>query len=74
MAITLKAARVNRGLTQKQAAKMLGITDKTLFNYEMGVSFPDVPMIDKILKLYNLKYDDINFLPHNDDLIVKKGE
>lgn len=74
MAITLKAARVNRGLTQKQAAKMLGITDKTLFNYEMGVSFPDVPMIDKILKLYNLKYDDINFLPRNDDLIVKKGE
>lgn len=74
MAITLKAARVNRGLTQKQAAKMLEITDKTLFNYEMGVSFPDVPMIDKILKLYNLKYDDINFLPHNDDLIVKKGE
>lgn len=67
MAITLKAARVNRGLTQKQAAKMLGIGEKTLFNYEAGTSFPDVPMINKILKLYEAKYDDINFLPKSYD-------
>lgn len=74
MSVTLKAARVNRGLSQSEAAEKLEISQKTLSGYENGRAFPDVPMIDKILKLYNLKYDDINFLPHNDDLIVKKGE
>jgi transcriptional regulator with XRE-family HTH domain len=32
MAITLKAARVNKNLTQKQAAAKLGISDNALWN------------------------------------------
>lgn len=36
MAITLKAARVNKGLTQREAAKTLGISESTLFGYEKG--------------------------------------
>lgn len=62
MALTLKAARVNRGLTQKEAAKMLGIAVDTLINYEAGKTFPDVPMITRIEKLYGLTYNEINFL------------
>lgn len=62
MAITLKAARVNKGLTQREAAKMLGIATDTLRMYESGKTFPDVPTIRKIENLYQVSYDDINFL------------
>ena len=61
MSITLKAARVNKGLTQEQAAKMLGIHINTLQKYEKGVNFPDVPLIRKIEELYGVSYNDINF-------------
>ncbi len=63
MAITLKAIRVNKGLTQKEAAGLLGITPETLGKWENGKSFPDVPNIQKIEKTYGVSYSDINFLP-----------
>ena len=61
--MTLKAARVNAGYTQKEAAERLGVSNTTLCNWENGVSFPDVPYIEKICELYGLSYDDIIFLP-----------
>lgn len=67
MAITLKAARVNKNLTQREAAELLGISEKTLWNYEKGTSFPDIPVIKKIEELYGLSYDNINFLPENNE-------
>lgn len=65
MAITLKSARVNKGLTQVKAAKLIGITVDTLSNYERGKSFPDVPVIQKIEKVYEVSYSDLIFLPRN---------
>lgn len=59
MTMTLKAARVNKGLTIDQAAEELGVCRRTLINYECGKSFPDVPGIMKIEKLYGLSYNDI---------------
>lgn len=61
MSITLKAARVNKQMTQAEAAKMLGIAVDTLRQYEAGKTFPDVPMIQKIEELYSVNYNDINF-------------
>lgn len=60
--ITLKAARVNKGLTQKDAAKMLGISEYTLINYEKGKSSPDVHVLKKIENLYGVPYHRIIFL------------
>lgn len=60
--MTLKAARVNKGLTQKKAAKMLGISEYTLINYEKGKSSPDVHVLKKIEKLYEVPYHKIIFL------------
>lgn len=65
MKLTLKALRVNNKLTQKEAAKKLGISEFSLNNYENFKSYPDVPIIEKILELYKVKYDDIIFLPQN---------
>lgn len=61
--ITLKALRVNAGYTQVEAAKALNITPETLSNWERGKSFPTVPQIKEIEKLYSTKYADIQFLP-----------
>ena len=60
--MTLKAARVNAGLTQKKAAKMLGISEFTLINYEKGKSSPDVHTLKKIENLYGVPYHRIIFL------------
>lgn len=70
MGITLKAARTNSGLTQKQAAEALGIAVDTLSNYERGKTFPDVPTIKKMEKLYGVTYNDIIFLPKDYGLTV----
>lgn len=49
-------------ISQVEAAKLLGISKYTLSNYERGISFPDVLLIDKIEKVYDIKYDQIIFL------------
>ena len=63
MAITLKAARVNAGLTQMEAAEKLGISKGTLASYEMYKTKPDVERAQKIADLYGLTVDGIIFLP-----------
>ena len=65
MKISLAAARVNAGLTQKEAAVMLNVSNKTLGSWENGTSFPNAQQIDKICELYVVSYDNINFLPTN---------
>lgn len=61
--ITLEAARVNAGYTQKEAAIALGISNATLVSWEKGKSMPKANQIDNICNLYHLSYDNIIFLP-----------
>jgi transcriptional regulator with XRE-family HTH domain len=65
MAITLKAARVNSGLTQIEAAKALGISKNTLASYEQYRTIPGIDMAHKISALYGLDVDGIIFLPED---------
>jgi len=69
--ITLKAARVNKGFTQREAASLIGVDRGTLKNYEQGKSFPDVPVLRKIEEVYGVEYKDLIFLPYNNALSVK---
>lgn len=62
--ITLEAARRNVGLTQKQAAALLHISNKTLCKWEKGTSIPRIDKVYEICALYGVTYDDIIFL-HN---------
>ena len=71
MSITMKATRVNQNLNQAEAAKLLGISRKTLQNYEAGTSFPDVPILKRIESLYKVSYSDIIFFPNSNALSVK---
>lgn len=59
--ISLRAARVNAGYSQKKAAEILGISNKTLCSWENGKTFPDQPMIEKLCSLYGVSYDQIDF-------------
>ena len=63
--ISLKAARVNADLSQKEAAKALKVSNKTLHRWENGDSSPSAKYIDAICDLYKMSYDDIKFLPTN---------
>lgn len=60
--MTLKAARVNAGFSQKEASGRLNISNKTLCNWEKGVSFPKANKIEALCNLYGITYDDIIFL------------
>lgn len=63
MQITLKAIRINKKLSQEEAAKLIGISADTLSNYERGKNFPDIPILKKIEEVYEINYDSINFFP-----------
>lgn len=65
MKITLKAARVNAGLTQKEAAEKLGISNTTLCSWEKGLSMPNIQQVLKICELYKVDLDNLIFLPDN---------
>ena len=58
----LKNARINIGLTQKELAEKLSLSDTTISSYERGNSQPDFEMIIKILDLcgYKLRLFDKN--------------
>ena len=61
--ISIRAARVNAGFSQKEAADRLGVSNKTLGNWEKAVTFPPVDKIPAICDLYGVPYDHLNFLP-----------
>ncbi len=67
---TLKTIREMRGLSQIDAAKTIGISVDTLSNYERGKSYPDIPVLRKIEKTYNIKYNQLIFLPLDYGLTV----
>lgn len=62
MAITLRAARVNAGYTQIEAANKIGVSKESISNWERGKSYPDVPELKKIEELYKVDYKDLIFL------------
>lgn len=63
--VTLKALRVNEGLSQAEAAAKVGVSSDTWSNWENSKTFPDVSEVESILSAYGVNYDDIIFLPRN---------
>lgn len=62
--LTLRAMRVNRGLSLEQASLQIGISKDTLSNYERGDTYPDVPVLKRIENVYKVSIlnNTINFL------------
>ena len=61
---TLKAIRINLDLSQQEMAEKLGISRETYQSYEKYKTFPDAPIIKKIIDLSNIDFNDILFLPN----------
>lgn len=64
--MTLKAARVNAGLSQAEASEKIGVTKDTLGNWERGKTYPNALNIRKIEEVYGVRYDSIIFLLKDD--------
>ena len=59
MRISLKAARINKNLTQEQVAKELNVTKKTVGSWESGKTMPKLEKVEPLCDLYGVTYDDI---------------
>lgn len=59
MRVTMRAMRVNKGLTQEQLAKMLGVTKATVTNWEKGRSSIDATTFLTLCSIYECNTDDI---------------
>lgn len=70
--LTLRAIRVNLGLSLEEASTLIGVSKDTLSNYERGTTYPDVPTIKRMEDVYKITYDKINFLVDDTVLNGKK--
>lgn len=59
MAISIKAARVNAGLTQQEVADAVGKTKNTIASYENYTTCPDIQTAQAMAKIFNMSLDDI---------------
>lgn len=62
--ISLKAARINAGMTQAAAAEAMGVSNITISNWENGHTLPNIQTARKIAEVYNVPLDNL-FLPDN---------
>lgn len=60
--ISLEAARINAKLTQKELAKILGVSNTTIVNWESGKTEPNLSQLKKISELSGIPMDFI-FVP-----------
>lgn len=53
----LKALRQEKGLTQKEVAKLIGTTDVSIGRYEMDARVPKADILNSLAKLYDVEID-----------------
>lgn len=51
--------RKEKGLTQKQLADALNVTDKAVSKWERGLSFPDISMLEPIAEVLDISIMEI---------------
>lgn len=76
--ITLAAARVNAGLKQEPAAEKIGVTAKTLSNYERGITAIPGTVLKKASLVYGIPSDmirlpQVNDGVYDDEFFLQRG-
>lgn len=66
--ISLEAVRVNAKYTQKEWAKILGVSNNTVINWEKGNTEPTLSQLRKMSELSGIPMDFI-FVPDKSNLI-----
>lgn len=55
--INLKKLRLERNLSQQKLADNFGITQQAIFNYENGISEPDIYMLKQFANFFHTSVD-----------------
>lgn len=55
----LRQMRNSRGYSQKEVVGLLGISQSALIDYEKGKSFPTLPLLFRLLALYNVPVEQV---------------
>lgn len=55
----IASLRQEKGLTQKQLGEKLFVTDKAVSKWERGYSLPDITLLNKIAKVFDVEVSDI---------------
>ena len=55
----IKAARLEKKLTQEQVAEILGVSRQTISNWENEKSYPDIISVIELSSLYSISLDDL---------------
>ncbi|MDE6504837.1 MAG: helix-turn-helix domain-containing protein [Clostridia bacterium] len=55
----LKMKRIEKGLTQEELAKKVGVIKLTISNYETGTRFPRKPILDKLAAVLECQIADL---------------
>ena len=59
--ISLAAARVNAGLTQREFAKACGVSETTVISWEAGKTFPSIGKLSKLEKVLGISVANIRW-------------
>ncbi len=59
MGETISSLRKEKGMTQKDLADMLGITDKAVSKWERGVAYPDTATIPAIAEIFEISVEEL---------------
>lgn len=57
--LTLKQARLNKGMTQEQLAEIFGVTNRTISRWERGVNLPDYDLLLQISTYFEIPVNEI---------------
>lgn len=55
----LRQLRLEKGLTQEQAAQQLGVSPQSVSRWECGSTLPDVMLLPEISRMYGVTVDDL---------------
>lgn len=59
--MSMKAARIDRGMTQEELAAALNVTKKTVGSWENGKTRPTIDKIEAICSVLERSYDSIRW-------------
>ena len=70
----LCACRVNAGYTQKEVAKLVGVTEQTIISWEAGNTAPDMERAQRLSEIYQVPLAYIDFTKKGNATPLKKRD
>lgn len=57
--MSFREARINAGLSVAQVVRELSVSDAAVYQWETGITTPNVKRLPEIAKLYNVTIDEL---------------